>query len=285
MKRSLRSDTNLTKTTKAKQSSPEQFRVVFLASRQAVYQCLVEAALRHFSSLEFVHLDHLPAAIDEDVGLVLLGGTQEWGETDRIAECRMRFPCASIGLMVEAGAEAVDGMLIQERLIQGVIPMSLPLDVWFAVVSLLASGGEYLLAVPACTTPLKNVHTPQAPEETRMDPDRLGTTQALARRNGQLTQSVEASHQIGQEIDGIVTLTTREREILEFVSKGFQNKTIADRMTLSEHTVKAHVHNLIAKLRVSNRTQAAAFLHERQARGIPGRGRPSTNSFTLRGGD
>lgn len=285
MQRSLRSDTNLTKTIKAKQSSPERLRVVFLASRQAVYQCLVEAALRHFSSLEFVHLDHLPAATEEDVGLVLLGGRQEWGKTDRIAECRRRFPGASIGLMVEAGAEAVDSVLIHERLIQGVIPLSLPLDVWLAVVSLLASGGEYLLAAPACTTPRDKVRTPQVPEETWVGPDRLGTTPALATRNGQSTQSIDASHHLGQEIDGIVTLTIREREILEFVSKGFQNKTIADRMALSEHTVKAHVHNLIAKLRVSNRTQAAAFLHEQQARGIPGEGRLSTSSFTLSEGD
>ncbi|MGH6862017.1 MAG: response regulator transcription factor, partial [Phyllobacterium sp.] len=45
---------------------------------------------------------------------------------------------------------------------------------------------------------------------------------------------------------------------LELLSEGLQNKIIADRLTLSEHTVKVHVHNLIRKLRVHNRTQAAA---------------------------
>ncbi len=56
-------------------------------------------------------------------------------------------------------------------------------------------------------------------------------------------------------------LTTREREILSLVAEGLQNKLIADRMRLSEHTVKVHVHNLMHKLNVSNRTQAAAAFH------------------------
>jgi DNA-binding NarL/FixJ family response regulator len=66
----------------------------------------------------------------------------------------------------------------------------------------------------------------------------------------------------GDPVLGIDSLTARERQILQLVSEGYQNKLIADLMSLSEHTVKAHVHNLIAKLRVTNRTQAAAaFLH------------------------
>ena len=68
----------------------------------------------------------------------------------------------------------------------------------------------------------------------------------------------------GEVENGLDALTAREHEILILVSAGFQNKLIADRMGLSEHTVKAHVHNLIAKLRVTNRTQAAAYLHEHE---------------------
>ena len=46
--------------------------------------------------------------------------------------------------------------------------------------------------------------------------------------------------------------------MLGLLSQGLQNKLIADRLELSEHTVKVHVHNLIRKLHVHNRTQAAA---------------------------
>jgi DNA-binding CsgD family transcriptional regulator len=42
------------------------------------------------------------------------------------------------------------------------------------------------------------------------------------------------------------------------MSDGLQNKIIAAKMDLSEHTVKVHVHNIIRKLKVHNRTQAAA---------------------------
>jgi DNA-binding NarL/FixJ family response regulator len=57
----------------------------------------------------------------------------------------------------------------------------------------------------------------------------------------------------------VKTLTLREHEILQLLSEGLQNKIIADRLTLSIHTVKVHVHNLIRKLRAHNRTQATAI--------------------------
>jgi DNA-binding NarL/FixJ family response regulator len=67
----------------------------------------------------------------------------------------------------------------------------------------------------------------------------------------------------------LCSLTAREQEILELLSEGHQNKLIAHRMSLSEHTVKVHVHNLLSKLRVSNRTQAAAT-YRRGLVGAPG---------------
>lgn len=65
-------------------------------------------------------------------------------------------------------------------------------------------------------------------------------------------------------ITALSSLTAREQEILELLSEGHQNKLIAHKMSLSEHTVKVHVHNLLAKLRVSNRTQAAATYRKGQ---------------------
>ena len=51
-------------------------------------------------------------------------------------------------------------------------------------------------------------------------------------------------------------LTKREFEILEFISKGSKNKEIAEKLYLSEITVKSHVSKILKKLNVSNRTQA-----------------------------
>lgn len=52
-------------------------------------------------------------------------------------------------------------------------------------------------------------------------------------------------------------LTPREREVLALVAEGFQNKHIAERLELSEHTVKLHLHHVISKLGARNRTDAA----------------------------
>ncbi|MEI7473910.1 MAG: response regulator transcription factor [bacterium] len=59
-------------------------------------------------------------------------------------------------------------------------------------------------------------------------------------------------------------LTQREKEILKLVAEGLTNKDIAEQLTLSLYTVKNHVSNLIQKLAVDDRTQAAILaLNER----------------------
>jgi DNA-binding NarL/FixJ family response regulator len=57
-------------------------------------------------------------------------------------------------------------------------------------------------------------------------------------------------------------LTRREREVLELIARGRSNKRIALELGISEKTVKAHVGHLLAKLGVSDRTQAALMAVE-----------------------
>ncbi len=54
-------------------------------------------------------------------------------------------------------------------------------------------------------------------------------------------------------------LTRREREVLALMAKGLNNPEIADRMCVSRSTVKVHVSNVLAKLGVSNRTEAISL--------------------------
>jgi DNA-binding NarL/FixJ family response regulator len=54
-------------------------------------------------------------------------------------------------------------------------------------------------------------------------------------------------------------LTEREKEILELVGKGLENKEIADSLSVAESTVKNHLANIMAKLHIHNRTQAATY--------------------------
>ena len=54
-------------------------------------------------------------------------------------------------------------------------------------------------------------------------------------------------------------LTEREREVLELLVEGLSNPKIAERLTISRATARAHVSNILDKLGVSNRAEAVAL--------------------------
>ena len=75
---------------------------------------------------------------------------------------------------------------------------------------------------------------------------------ALARR---LMASLEAP--AGSARDPFAGLSPREAEILRLIAEGRANKEIARRLTISERTARTHVSNILRKLRLTSRTQAA----------------------------
>jgi DNA-binding NarL/FixJ family response regulator len=58
---------------------------------------------------------------------------------------------------------------------------------------------------------------------------------------------------------GDCPLTSREMEVLKLIVDGFSNPEIADRLTITKATAKAHVHSILQKLCVDDRTQAAVL--------------------------
>ena len=58
-------------------------------------------------------------------------------------------------------------------------------------------------------------------------------------------------------------LTFREIEVFELLGQRLTNREIADRLTLSEHTVKNHVKSIMAKMRVESRREAVALGRQR----------------------
>ncbi len=62
-----------------------------------------------------------------------------------------------------------------------------------------------------------------------------------------------------EQTNGVSGLSQREAEVLRLVAHGMSNKEIADRLTLSKHTVHRHVSSILTKLDLPSRTAAAAF--------------------------
>jgi two-component system, NarL family, response regulator DevR len=80
---------------------------------------------------------------------------------------------------------------------------------------------------------------------------------------------LEDLHRARAEEEGVERLTPREREILEMIAAGKTNRQIGAELYLSDKTVKNYVSNLLGKLGMGRRSEAAAYaarLAERRAR-------------------
>jgi DNA-binding NarL/FixJ family response regulator len=70
--------------------------------------------------------------------------------------------------------------------------------------------------------------------------------------------------QMFSDVENSVTddagLTSRELEVLELIGEGLTNQQISDQLIIEVGTVKNHVHNILDKLNVGSRGEAAAYL-------------------------
>jgi len=62
-----------------------------------------------------------------------------------------------------------------------------------------------------------------------------------------------------EEVNPYIALTEREMEVLKLIANGTSNDQIAEKLVISVGTVKGHVSNILSKLHLVDRTQAAAF--------------------------
>jgi two-component system, NarL family, response regulator LiaR len=100
--------------------------------------------------------------------------------------------------------------------------------------------------------------------------DVLPSDLALAVRkaaSGEAVLHPQVAARVVQEVQGaaqspvnpFTDLTDRELEVLRMIAEGLANEAIASRLVISEKTVKCHVSNILGKLHVADRTQAAVY--------------------------
>lgn len=104
----------------------------------------------------------------------------------------------------------------------GFMPLNVQMDVWLSVMHLLLCGEIFI------------------PNELLYNEPQEASVDAQPCRND-------------------ANLTPREWEVLKLVAAGLQNKNIASDLSLSQHTIKLHIHNILKKIGVSNRTCAASW--------------------------
>ncbi|MCD1627806.1 MAG: response regulator transcription factor [Paracoccaceae bacterium] len=133
------------------------------------------------------------------------------------------------------------------------LPMNLPICPWSAMLRLVLAG--QFIASGDLIGPV------DAPQARRKESGERASPAPHAH------EAVEMAEEVQCQTGGEHGLTRREKEVLALVSQGGRNKTIAHKMSLSEHTVKLHLHNAITKIGARNRTEAATWYLSRQMEG------------------
>jgi two component transcriptional regulator, luxR family len=87
-------------------------------------------------------------------------------------------------------------------------------------------------------------------------PNLLARIEAVLRRSRTTQNKSQKSNVTINQINQFNSLTRREKDVLLLVTQGENNKSIAEKLVVSEITVKSHLNNIFKKLNVSNRTQA-----------------------------
>lgn len=213
-------------------------KILLVADGDVFSGCLADALLKKFPEFDVVTMkgiETLHRANSWEIELVLLYHVSPGDFNEAVELLRAIEPVPPIGLVVEAVTaleSAYVSHLVEFRAVDGVLPLNLRLDVFMAAINLLIKGGEHFPAAllsRLAQRPLQGTA--------------VQTSESLVfpMRNSQFPE-----------------LTTREVQILNLICKGTQNKIVADKLRLSENTVKVHVRNIYKKMNVRNRTEAAA---------------------------
>jgi DNA-binding NarL/FixJ family response regulator len=167
-------------------------------------------------------------SVQPDLNLVIFyvrsaGVTDNWVQ-EQLNLIKTQQPGLPV-IMISDRDDADDVISALSYGVRGYIPTSIATEVAIAALTLIEAGGTY---VPA---------------------------NALRSEGVELRSHSEHGEQV--HVSGELSLTSRELAVIDLLREGNANKVIATKLNMRESTVKAHVRNILTKLRVTNRTHAA----------------------------
>ena len=206
--------------------------------------CIVNILKRELAGFEIAEMattGDLNEFSGRDVRLIAfdMGDTEitDPSVEDRLSVIEELCPNAHVALLSNRNDEATAAAVMQ-RGVRGFLPSSIPVEVAVAGLRLILAGGVY--------RPLPIVKQNCATS--------LGSIPAC---NGKLS-AVHARSNFAELVPEPMPadLTPREQHVLAALKLGLPNKLIADRLNLSENTVKMHIQHIMRKCRARNRTEA-----------------------------
>ena len=182
--------------------------------------------------------------LETDDSIEVVGEAQDGSEVLALVE--ETFPDV---VLVDVVMPNVDGIAATSQIKDafpniGVVVLSGHDERQFVFDAVKAGASGYLLKTADLDEVLETVKT-VASGQAKIDPDLA--TKLLNEFQSYQSTDVSEVYQ---------PLTPRETEILQLMSEGLPNKTIATRLSISERTVTTHVANIYAKLQVNNRVSA-----------------------------
>ena len=189
-------------------------------------------------------------------GLTVSGAID--GIADCIAKAQGLDPDVVLVDIANAGGEAIIRRLVTQLPRTPVVVLGVPDDDG-AVIACAEAGAAAYVTRDQTLDDLQRTLEAVARGESACSPKRAAM---LLRRLAALAELAElAAHAWG----GDVRLTPREHEVLRLIDGGLSNKQIARQLCVELSTVKNHVHNILEKLHVDRRAQAAAWLRRRES--------------------
>ncbi|WUR10880.1 response regulator [[Empedobacter] haloabium] len=142
-------------------------------------------------------------------------------------------------------------LLLQDCPDSAIVMLTVSEDAQDLAAALKAGASGYLL---------KNIDTDYLTRAVRRAA--AGETVVAEAMTSKLVAQLQAGTRPAEPASDLDRLTPREKEILDCLARGESNKVIARSLDLSESTVKIHVQNVLKKLNLSSRVQAAVFAVE-----------------------